>query len=269
MKSLARGFPANVVLKCLDEALGAGGTLPVYAIAGSQGSGKSTLAKQLVLSGASRGLRVVALSIDDFYLRRRDRLRLAREVHPLLATRGPPGTHEVALAHATLDALMRGDARLPSFDKLADTRLPPSRWRHEKFRPDLVVFEGWLLGLRPQSDAQLVKPINALEREHDADGRWRRWCNARLADYTGLWERFDRFLYLQAPAFEAVPRWRGQQERELGAQRGRAGMPRATIERFVQYYERLTRHGMRILPGIADRVLRLDAAHRIVPAPHG
>ncbi|MFT3805826.1 MAG: kinase [Arenimonas sp.] len=237
------------------------------AIAGAQGSGKSTLAAQLVAAGAHRGLAVIALSIDDFYLTRRERQRLAREVHALLATRGPPGTHDIALASATLAALEEGEARLPRFDKLADTRLPPSRWRQVLRRPDLIVFEGWFLGLRPQSDAQLRSAINTLERSEDPDAAWRRWCNARLADYAPLWQRFDRLLYLQAPSFDVVPGWRARQERNLAMKRSRPGMARAAIDRFVQHFERLTRHGMKTLPGIADRVVRLDATHRIVHDP--
>lgn len=258
------GFPADFVRQCLDDALAGGRALPVFAVAGAQGSGKSTLAAQMVAAGMARDLDVAALSIDDFYLTRRERQRLAREVHPLLATRGPPGTHDIDLALATLTALEHGDARLPRFDKLTDTRLPPSRWRRIRSRPDLIVFEGWCLGLRPQSDAQLAKPANALEREHDADGRWRRWCNARLAEYAPLWARFDRLLYLQAPSFAVIPTWRIAQEHALAAQRPGRGMGRAQIERFVQHYERLTRHGLQTLPDIADRVVRLDATHRIV-----
>lgn len=257
------GFPADFVGQCLDDALAGGRAPPVFAIAGAQGSGKSTLAEQMVAAGMARDLDVVALSIDDFYLTRRERQRLAREVHPLLATRGPPGTHDIDLALSTLIAIERGDARLPRFDKLTDTRLPPSRWRRVRSRPDLIVFEGWCLGLRPQSDAQLAKPVNALEREHDADGRWRRWCNTRLAEYAPLWARFDRLLYLQAPSFTVIPAWRAAQERSLAARRPGRGMKPAQIERFVQHYERLTRHGMETLPDIADRVVRLDAAHRV------
>ena len=104
----SRGFAPSLVQWVLDDALGLPGPTPVYGIVGLQGSGKSTLAAQLVRAGASRGLRVVALSIDDFYLTRRERQRLATRHHPLLATRGPPGTHDVALACATLDALRSG-----------------------------------------------------------------------------------------------------------------------------------------------------------------
>ena len=61
----------------------------VCALAGLQGTGKSTLGAQLAAQARSRGERLVVLSIDDFYLGRRERLQLGRTVHPLLATRGP------------------------------------------------------------------------------------------------------------------------------------------------------------------------------------
>ena len=113
--STPAGFDDAIVGQVLDDALAHGAR--IYAIAGLQGSGKSTLATQVSRLGLARGLRVATLSIDDVYLGRRERQRLAREVHPLLATRGPPGTHEVALACDVLDRLRAGlPARLPRFD---------------------------------------------------------------------------------------------------------------------------------------------------------
>lgn len=256
-------FPADFVQRALDSALRSGGTPPIFAIAGLQGSGKSTLAAQLVHAAKARGLRAVALSIDDFYLGRRERQALARRVHPLLATRGPPGTHDVALACAALDALREGEARLPRFDKLGDNRLPPSRWRPIRQRPDLIVFEGWFLKTPPQSASELIAPLNALERDEDGDGRWRRWCNAALHDYTPLWRRIDRLLFLQPPDFDVVLGWRWQQEQALVAQHAqRQGMSQAQIARFVQHFERVSRQALRTLPGIADETIRLDHRRR-------
>src|SRR5689334_11864372 len=90
------------------------GRLLTIGINGAQGSGKSTLAAllhDLLEDGA--GLRTVVLSIDDFYRTRAERQGLAREVHPLLETRGVPGTHDVALARhvlARLRELGRGES---------------------------------------------------------------------------------------------------------------------------------------------------------------
>jgi D-glycerate 3-kinase len=256
-----RGFAPTVVADLLDDALGHGAR--VYAIAGLQGSGKSTLAGQIAALARERGLRTAVLSIDDVYLGPRARRRLAAEVHPLLATRGPPGTHDVALACETLDAL-RADTttRLPRFDKATDRRLPPSRWPVAR-AVDLMLFEGWCLKVPPETDAGLAAPINALERDEDPDGVWRGWCNAALGcDYPALWERLDRLLWLQPPGFAPVLRWRSEQERRAQAARG-GGMDVAAIARFVQHFERVSRQALRTLPAIADRSLALDARRRL------
>lgn len=256
------GFAPGFVSAVLDEALGPG--VRVLGISALQGAGKSTLAAQLEDAAARRGLRCARLSLDDCYLPRAQRLRLARGVHPLLATRGPPGTHDVALALGTLHSLRAGrPTSLPRFDKLADDRMPTAAWPHAG-AVDLVVFEGWCLGTPPEDAAALATPLNALERDEDADGRWRRWCNDALArDYPALWAGVDRLLVLQAPSFEVVAGWRWQAERALAAaQPGRPAMDRAAIERFVQHYERTSRQALRTLPAIADRVVALDAERR-------
>jgi len=260
----AAGFDAALVARALEDALHPG--VRVYGICGLQGSGKSTLASQIAALARSRGLRVAVLSVDDIYFGRGERQRLARRVHPLLATRGPPGTHDVDLGCATLDALREGaSVALPRFDKLADTRLPPSRWRHID-AVDVTLFEGWFLCTPPQDGAQLREPINAVERDEDADGTWRRYCNDALArDYPALWSRIDRLLFLQPPGFETVPQWRWQQEQAMQARRTRShGMDRAEVGRFVQLFERVSRQALRTLPGIADWTLPLDAQRRPV-----
>ena len=235
----------------------------VYAIAGLQGSGKSTLSAQVATLAASRGLLTVVLSIDDFYLGRRERLRLGREVHPLLATRGAPGSHDVPLAIETIDALREGRAtRLPRFDKIADRRLSPSKW--PLAQADLVLFEGWFQKVPAQREDELDAPLNALERDEDPDGTWRRWCNAALGrDYPPLWQRIDRMLFLEGPGFEIVPEWRWQQEVTLqAANPDRQAMSKPQVQRFVQFFERVSRQALRTLPAIADRHVRLDATRR-------
>jgi D-glycerate 3-kinase len=268
----AAGYDEGFVARVLDRALAARAGRrgpPVFGIAGLQGSGKSTLAAQLRALGARRGLDVAVLSIDDFYLTRRERLALGRRVHPLLATRGPPGTHDVGLAVATVDALRRqrpGEVvRLPRFDKIADRRLPPSRWTPVRRRPDLIVFEGWFLRVPPEPAAALRRPLNALERDEDPAGVWRRYCNAALAGYAPLWDRLDALLLLRGPGFAQVPDWRWQQERMLQARHpGRRAMSRREVERFVLFFERVSRQMLRTLPARADWTVRLDARRRIV-----
>ncbi|MEO5623857.1 MAG: kinase, partial [Dokdonella sp.] len=252
------GYPDAFVAEMLADALAHASR--VHAIAGLQGTGKSTLSAQMAALASTRGLRVVALSIDDFYLGHAARQALAHRVHPLCATRGVPGTHDVRLACDVLDALRAGKpVALPRFDKIADDRLPESTWPVVA-RCDLAILEGWFLEVPAQPADAVVAPINALERDEDPDGTWRRWSNAALArDYPPLWSRLDRLLFLQGPGFDIVPRWRWQQEQTLqAAHPDRKAMTQQQVERFVQFFERVSRQGMRTLPGIAARTIRLD-----------
>lgn len=261
--AVGRGYAPWFVEEVLEDALQHGSR--IHAIAGLQGTGKSTLAGQLVTMAREKGLRAVALSIDDFYLGRRERQHLGRTVHPLLATRGPPGSHDVALACDTLDSLREGrPTALPRFDKISDRRLPPSRWPTVRGGVDLVVFEGWFLKTPPEPPEALLEPINALERDEDPDGTWRAYCNASLArDYRQLWWRLDRLLWLHGPGFEVVSGWRWQQEETLQALHPtRQTMTRAQVEHFVQFFERVSRQAWKHLPTIADVTRRVDAQRR-------
>lgn len=256
----------HVCLPLTDLAVAARAALgrtSVIGLCGAQGSGKSTIAAASARLLAERGLSSATLSLDDLYLPREDRARLAREVHPLLITRGPPGTHDPSLGIRTLGALGRGGRiALPRFDKAGDTRRPPEAWDHLQGPVDVVLFEGWCVGARPQPPEALAAPVNELERDEDADGRWRAYVNAALAGpYAALFARLDRFVLLEAPGFEVVADWRAEQEAKLRARTGRGMSPEA-ISRFVAHYERLTRWILAEAPGRADRVFRLDDRRR-------
>lgn len=236
----------------------------VVGLCGAQGSGKSTIAAATVKLLQDEGRSAVALSLDDFYLGREARAWLAGQVHPLLATRGPPGTHDVAVACGVLDALASpGRTALPAFDKATDERRPKSEWRTVDGPFDVVVLEGWCVGALPQPDEDLAAPINALEAEEDADAAWRAHVNRQLAGpYQALFGRLDLLAFLQAPGFEVVAGWRAEQEAKLRDRTGR-GMTDAEVGRFVQFYERLTRWLLAELPSRADMVFELDTARRV------
>jgi len=237
-------------------------------ICGSQGSGKSTACEQAARALSASGVRVAVLSIDDIYLPRAAREDLARRVHPLLLTRGVPGTHEPLLGLRALEALaMRERVLLPRFDKAREDRAPVGDWTLVEGPVDVVLFEGWCVGARPQQPHELAAPVNELEAEWDADGRWRRFVNDALSrDYQALFAPIDFLALLAAPNFEVVTRWRTEQERQLRATRpGAAGvMSDPAIERFVQHYERLTRHILAEMPARADLMLRLDENRRVL-----
>ncbi|ESQ91824.1 hypothetical protein [Asticcacaulis benevestitus] len=235
-------------------------------LCGAQGSGKTTVTKAMGEALRRDGLRVASLSLDDLYLTRDARQRLSQDVHPLLTTRGPPGTHDLGLAQSVFDDLAAGRATcLPVFDKAIDDRRSSSEWKPVDGACDIVLFEGWCTGARPQASAELESPINDLERREDSDGIWRRYVNAALAGaYQDLFARLDMLVLLAAPDFGIVARWRTEQEHALRrhAQTGTHIMSDSEVVRFTQYYERLTRHILHEMPERADLVVRLDEARQ-------
>ncbi|MCB1567895.1 MAG: kinase [Xanthomonadales bacterium] len=262
---------ADRILTPLRDQLERAGAPFVLGVSGLQGSGKSTLARQLLDAASPHA--AVCVSLDDVYLSRAARLTLARTQHPLLATRGVPGTHDVALLMRVLDELPRASVlrpvRLPRFDKGRDDTLQPSAWPSVDQPPRLIVLEGWCLGVPAQADAALIEPINALEAEEDRDGRWRRYVNAQLrAAYAELWQRVDHWVVLQAPDFEVVSRWRDQQERALRERQAPQAMDTQALARFIAHYERLSRHALAVLPERADTLVRLDAQREVLELRH-
>ncbi|WP_447911292.1 kinase [Brevundimonas bullata] len=220
------------------------GHVPLIGIAGAQGSGKTTLAR-----AAAERWGAAHLSLDDVYLTKAERTAKGRAVHPLFAVRGPPGTHDLGLLEASVAALRAAGAdsrtALPAFDKLSDDRRPETQWPVFTGRPSAVLVDGWCLGATAQGEAELVEPINALERGQDGQGVWRRAVNAELGgSYAQAFAEFDAILFLKAPSFDAVLDWRCEQEAGL------MGLPpadlpderRAELVVFIQGFERITRH---------------------------
>ncbi len=242
-----------------------GEAFTVIGVAGSQGSGKSTLVRELAKRLAAEGLKIATLSLDDLYRTKAERQSLAREVHSLLVTRGVPGTHDVPLGLAAIDALMCGEAaRLPRFDKGSDDRLPQSEWPLAEAGTQVLLLEGWCLGAAAQPEGALAEPVNQLEQMEDAAGIWRDYANSALArDYQALWARIDRLIFLAAPDWAVVGEWRDQQEADLRQQSPSAMTP-VEVARFIQHYERLTRWMLAEMPKRADLTLRLDRQRQVI-----
>lgn len=236
----------------------------ILGINGAQGTGKSTLASFLKIATEQlHGWTVAVLSVDDFYLTKVERESLARDVQHLLAIRGVPGTHDVAMLVECLDALLNlppeKEMRLPRFDKSADDRADRTIWPTIKGPVDLVILEGWCVGSIPQSEDELRDPVNGLEQLEDSDGEWRKYVNQQLREcYPRAFEKIDRLVFLEAPGFDAIFRWRRQQEEQLEVQ-----MSEIALRRFIQHFERLTRANLNLMPSKADTVIKLDGSHRV------
>jgi D-glycerate 3-kinase len=238
---------------------GRGNRPPRIAIVGAQGSGKTTLAR-----AAAQAHGAAQVSIDDVYLTRAEREAMAREVHPLFVTRGPPGTHDLDLLSDLLGRLSKAapneDVLLPDFDKRGDDRRPVEDWRPFRGRPSAILIDAWCLGALPEDEAALERPINALEQRDDPDGVWRRAVNGFVGgSYAEFAASLDAILFLKAPGFEVVLDWRCQQEADLLglAPTDLPADERTRLAGFIQYFERVTR---RMLAGgvSADVTVSLD-----------
>ena len=247
----------------------------LVGVNGAQGTGKSTLTRFLgLLLEKDYGLPTASFSLDDIYLTKAQRQALGNEVHPMLAVRGVPGTHDIDLGLQVLAQLRGADdsslTNIPVFDKAVDDRAAQDQWVPFRGRPAVIIVEGWCVGARAEADESLRHPLNELEAVDDADGVWRHYVNEQLKTrYRRFFDELDVLVFIPAPCWEVVYKWRLLQEEKLAARCREQGLddsgvmsPRQ-VARFVQYYERVTRHTLEEMGARADYVLTMEEDHRI------
>ena len=246
----------------------------VVGINGSQGSGKSTLTR-ILSSILELGFNktVVSFSIDDLYKTKTNRNCLARDIHPLLASRGVPGTHDIEMGMSIFKQLLEqcsSNIPIPLFDKAIDDRLPESHWKIAHSPCDIILFEGWCVGSIAEDEDRLKKSANSLELQEDEQGVWRHYVNQQLAGaYAELFSFIDILVMLKIPDFKKVYEWRKLQEHKLKLSRTHLDksdnkiMSDAELNRFIMHYERISRHSLSEMPGRADIVLQLGENHQI------
>lgn len=244
-------------------------------INGCQGSGKSTLTDFLADYLMTKyHVNVVVMSLDDFYLTSKEREDLASEVHPLLATRGVPGTHDINTLEEVLNKFAKRETNfsIPRFNKATDEPCPKANWTLIEEPVDIILLEGWCWGVASQTDEQLKSPINELELKHDKKGTWRQYVNEKLkSSYEPLYSKMNFWLALQAPSFDCVYKWRLEQEEKLKARNtgltNSKMMTPAQILNFTQYFQRLSVQGCNTIANSADAIFHLDYQRKITDTP--
>ncbi|MEG4108624.1 glycerate kinase [Microcoleus sp. S13_C5] len=231
----------------------------IQGILGGQGTGKTTLCQVLRLILGKLGYSTVSLSLDDLYKTYADRQQL-QKADPRLIWRGPPGTHDIDLGIAVLDKLRgsltdnlaagdnpKSDAlkpdlinkniEIPRFDKSAYGGAGDRSQPEIISGADIVLFEGWFVGVNPVVDAKLNEFLATAPFPifTESDCQFARDMNAKLHDYLPLWNRLDRLMVLYPQDYRISQVWRNQAEREMMAA-GKSGMSEAEINRFVEYF---------------------------------
>ena len=244
----------------------------ILGLAGGQGSGKTTISSILsIILKKYFKLNVFIISIDDFYKTRKDRKILSNKRHPLLITRGVPGTHDIDLM---LDFFKKVKSKkfknleVPKFNKAIDDRYKKSLWYKIKSKPDVIIFEGWCVGARAQSSEQLKKPINSLEKVYDQEAKWRTYVNNQLkTQYKTLFNQLDGMLYLKAKNFNLLREWRLKQERKLRIQTKNKKdlkiMSSVDVANFMQTYQRITQQMFKDALKSSSIIMNLNSNHQI------
>ena len=244
----------------------------IIGLAGGQGSGKTTISKilSLILNKYYK-LNVFRVSIDDFYKTRKARKELSKQKHPLLMTRGVPGTHDIDLMLSFFKKVKSNNFKkleIPKFNKAIDDRYKKSLWYKLRSKPDVVIFEGWCVGAKPQKNKQLQKPINSLERVHDQTAKWRTYVNNQLkTKYKRLFKQLDGLLYLKAKNFNMLKNWRLKQERKLWVQtknkKNLKIMSSGDVINFMQTYQRITQQMFKDTLKSSSIIMSLNNNHQI------
>tara|TARA_B100000579_G_scaffold150003_1_gene121820 strand:- start:1979 stop:2869 length:891 start_codon:yes stop_codon:yes gene_type:complete len=242
--------------------------IKIIGLSGGQGAGKSTITGILkIILKKEYGLNLCVFSLDDFYKTKAERKKMSKNIHPLFLTRGVPGTHDVSLINKTIKKLKKRNFKtvlIPKFDKSIDDRCKKNKWQKIKNPPNIIIFEGWCIGARHQKNSELKKSLNSVESKNDINLKWRKTVNKHLKNqYKKLFNRIDKLVYLKAPNFHHIFKWRLLQEQKLKlTSKSKKTMSESKVKEFIMFYERITRHMMRDFSKISDLTVFLDKRHR-------
>ena len=241
-------------------------------LAGGQGTGKTTISSilKIILTKYFK-LKVLKISLDDFYKTRKDRISLSKKVHPMLLTRGVPGTHDINIMLSFFKKIKSKkfkNLKVPSFDKAVDDRLNKKYWHNIKERPDVIIFEGWCVGAKPEKNSSLKRSINSMEKTNDTKFVWRRFINQQLKlKYKKLYSQLNCLIYLKAKNFDLLQKWRLKQEQKLWLKSKKKSknkiMSKEDVINFMQTYQRITENMFRMMPKYASIVMHLNSNHQI------
>ena len=192
----------------------------IIGISALPGTGKTTLGKWLEAISLKLNFKIAVISIDDFYLPSNE-MNLAIKDNPWNVSRGFPGSHSVKLMREKLlNWKINGELNVPVFDKSLRNGLGDrSYWKLGN--PDLLIIEGWFLGIEPLStDIQEQQMISPKLSSHELSYILKIQNN--LKEYLDVWSLIDTIWHLKPVHFDYMNIWKSNQEKEMFLQKGNA-----------------------------------------------
>jgi len=192
----------------------------IIGISALPGTGKTTLGKWLEAISLKLNFKISVISIDDFYLPSEE-MKFAIKNNPWNVSRGFPGSHSVKLMHEKLlNWKINGELNVPVFDKSLRNGLGDrSHWRIDN--PDLLIIEGWFLGIEPfKSDCDFKQINSAYLSPQESSYRFK--IQENLNKYLDVWSLIDNIWHLKPLKFEYMNIWKTNQENEMFLQKGMA-----------------------------------------------
>ncbi len=190
----------------------------IIGISALPGTGKTTLGKWLESISLKLKFKISVISIDDFYLPSEE-MALAIRNNPWNVSRGFPGSHSIDLMK---EKLLRwkndGQLNVPVFDKSLRKGLGDrSHWKEET--PDLLIIEGWFLGVKPLSidlDSSEIfsPPLSPYESSYRDN------IQNNLNNYLDIWNMMDEIWHLKPLKFEYMNKWKSNQEKSMFVKTG-------------------------------------------------
>ena len=236
----------------------------IQGILGGQGTGKTTMCGVLQIILHELGYKCLNFSLDDLYKTYSERLILQQQ-DPRLIWRGPPGTHDVDLGLDILNKIrqVKEEIAIPRFDKSLHKGIGDRTTPELVHNIDIVLFEGWFVGVQPINPQAFDFPPTPIITE--ADKQFARDMNMRLHDYLPMWQKLDSLIVLYPQDYRLSLMWRKQAEHKMMA-KGKPGMSNEQIEEFVNYFWRTLHPELFIKPLLkpptpVDLVIEINSEH--------
>lgn len=171
---------------------------------------------------------------------------------------------QVEVSQELLSRFSSGEVIIKAGDQISKTENFPVGWRLITKKPDIIFYDGWMLGVKPVKD-ESVFDLNLPALETPEDRQFAKDINRKLVDYLPLWQMIDYLNCLYVPNYSASLRWREQAEKSLRAKG--LGMSEQEVIEFVHYFWRSVHPAIHIhalaLDPQTDQVVLIDDDHSI------